>query len=212
MSLTARCVLVVIVAYLLGSLNFSIIVSKLLLKKDIRDYGSGNAGTTNSYRVMGGTKASLVILGDMIKGFAAIALVTPIIGDQPSLADFVEVMAGMAAVLGHAFPVFFGFRGGKGVLTTAAVVLCIDWKVCVIAIALFVIIVAITRYVSLGSMIAVGSAFVWFYLFYGFTPKGLMYIIFGLVLALLVVVLHIPNIKRLASGTENKFKFKRKDT
>lgn len=212
MSLTVRCITAVIAAYLLGSLNFSIIISKLLLKKDIRDYGSGNAGTTNSYRVMGGTKAGLVILGDTIKGILAIWLVMPIIGEYPNLTDFMEVMAGAAVVLGHAFPVFFGFRGGKGVLTTAAVILCIDWKICAIAVVLFFIIVALTRYVSLGSMIAVASVPVLFYLFYGAGSNNLIFILFGVALSLFVTVLHIPNIKRLASGTENKFKFKRKGT
>ncbi len=206
-----RCFASVIAAYLIGSLNFSIIVSKCFLNKDIRDYGSGNAGTTNSYRVMGGTKATLVIIGDALKGVAAIMIANLLIGQFESFADVILVLSGIAVVLGHAFPIFFGFRGGKGVLTTAAVVLCLDWEICLIAIAVFVIVVAITRFVSLGSIIAVATAPFQYAIFYGFGPDNLIYIFFGVVLSVIVTLLHIPNIKRLAAGVENKFTFRKKN-
>ncbi len=207
-----RCFACVIIAYLIGSLNFSIIISKCFLNKDIRDYGSGNAGTTNSYRMMGGHKTTLVIIGDILKGVAAIMLVAPIVGDFPDLMDLMHVLAGMAVVIGHAFPIFFGFRGGKGVLTTASVVFCLDWQISVIAVLVFLIIVIITRYVSLGSIIAVWTAPFQYAIFYGLKPDNIIFILFGAALAIFVTLLHIPNIKRLMSGTENKFAFKKKNT
>ena len=210
--LTLRCIIAVVVAYLLGSLNFSIIVSKLLLKKDIRDFGSGNAGTTNSYRVMGGAKASFVIIGDALKGIAAVMLVNPIVGEYQGSIDVIRALVGAAAVFGHAFPVFFDFRGGKGVLTTAAVVLCLDYRVCLIAVIIFLLLVALTRYVSVGSIVAVWSAPVSFSVFYGINMNSLVFILLGAVLAAFVTILHRSNIKRLLSGTENKFSFKKKST
>ena len=205
MEAAVRYAVVMILAYLLGSLNFSIIISKLTLKKDIRDFGSGNAGSTNSLRVMGMKKTLLVILGDILKGVAAVLLAKPIMG--ASFGQLPEILASIFCVLGHTFPVFFGFRGGKGVLTTAAVVGCIDFRVCIIAVTLFVIIVAISKFVSLGSIIAVWSVPVLFALFYG--KGGIFYICFGVLLAAFVTFLHRANIKRLREGTENKLKFKK---
>ena len=205
METAVRYAVIIVLAYLLGSLNFSIIISKLTLKKDIRDFGSGNAGSTNSLRVMGMKKTLLVILGDILKGVAAVLVAKPIMGD--SFGQAAEILASISCVLGHTFPVFFGFRGGKGVLTTAAVVGCIDFRVCIIAVALFVTIVAISKFVSLGSIIAVWSVPVLFALFYG--QSGVVYIAFGVLLAAFVTFLHRANIKRLRTGTENKLKFKK---
>lgn len=205
MSIALRYTIAIIVAYLLGSLNFSIIVSKLTLKKDIREFGSGNAGSTNSLRVMGAKKTVVVMLGDFLKNIVAMLLVKPIMGDFD--ATTIALFAAIACVLGHTFPLYFGFRGGKGVLSTAAVALCIDWRVCLIAVITFVIIVAVTKYVSLGSIIAVWTAPFVFCGFYGMNE--IKYVAFGAFLAIFVTVMHRANIKRLLTGTENKLKFKK---
>ena len=202
-----KYIIVAVVAYLLGSLNFSIIISKLTLKKDVRDYGSGNAGTTNSLRVMGMKKTLLVILGDILKGVIAVIVANLIFGESSDA--LVRSLAGLFCILGHTFPVFFGFRGGKGVLTTAAVVGCCDIRVCLLAVSLFIIIVAVTRFVSLGSIIAIWSVPLLFAAFAGFTQAGITYICFGVLVAVFVTILHRSNIKRLLAGNENKLKFKK---
>ncbi len=207
MSITLKYVISAIIAYLLGSLNFSIIISKLTLKKDVRDFGSGNAGTTNSLRVMGIKKTLIVILGDILKGVAAVLIATAIFAEDVNAT--VRSLAGFSCILGHTYPVFFGFRGGKGVLTTAAVVGSWDIRICLIAVSVFLIVVAITRFVSLGSIIAIWTVPFLFAAFYGFSPDGIIYICFGVLVASFVTVLHRSNIKRLLAGNENKLKFKK---
>lgn len=202
-----KYIIVAVIAYLLGSLNFSIIISKLTLKKDVRDYGSGNAGTTNSLRVMGMKKTLLVILGDVVKGVIAVNVAKLIFGENTDA--LVHSVAGLCCILGHTFPVFFGFRGGKGVLTTAAVVGCCDIRVCLLAVSLFIIIVAVSRFVSLGSIIAIWTVPLFFAAFEGFTREGIIYVCFGVLVAVFVTVLHRSNIKRLIAGNENKLKFKK---
>ena len=206
--MAVRFIIAIVLAYLLGSLNFSIIISKLTLKKDIRDFGSGNAGTTNSLRVMGMKKTIFVLLSDILKGVVAIFVATRLVSDA-NLA-ILRSAASLACILGHTFPVFFKFRGGKGVLTTAAVVGSFNLPVCLIAVSVFVIIVAITRYVSLGSIIAIWTVPFLFALFEGVGfDNGLVYIIFGVIIAAFVTFLHRSNIKRLIAGNENKLKFKK---
>ncbi len=207
MAIGLKYVISAIIAYLLGSLNFSIIISKLTLNKDVRDYGSGNAGTTNSLRVMGIKKTLIVILGDILKGVAAVLITNAIFANNSGA--LAKAIAGFACVLGHTFPVFFAFRGGKGVLTTAAVVGCCDIRICIIAVLVFLIIVAITRFVSLGSIIAIWTVPILFASFWGFSPDGIIYVCFGAIIAVFVTVLHRSNIKRLIEGNENKLKFKK---
>ncbi len=205
MNIVFKFIIAALCAYLLGSLNFSIIVSKLTLGKDVRDYGSGNAGTTNSLRLMGMKKTLFVIFGDILKGVVAVFLATKIVGDMA----LVKAVAGLFCVLGHTYPLFFQFRGGKGVLTTAAVIGCINIYVCLIAVSTFIIIVAITRFVSLGSLIAVWTVPFLFAIFEGTSPVGIICISLGVVLAAFVTILHRSNIKRLIEGNENKLKFKK---
>ncbi len=208
MNIAVRYTIAIVLAYLLGSLNFSIIISKITLKKDVRDFGSGNAGTTNSLRVMGMKKTVFVILGDILKGVAAVFIAKYLVWDAQSVA-LVHALASIACILGHTFPVFFQFRGGKGVLTTAAVVGSFNLPVCLIAVSVFIVIVAIWRYVSLGSIIAISTVPFLFMLFEGFGTDGIIYIVFGAVLAMFVIFLHRANIKRLIAGNENKLKFKK---
>lgn len=208
MNIALRYIISVVIAYLFGSLNSAIIVSKLTMKKDIREYGSGNAGTTNALRVMGASKTVFVILGDILKNVIPMLLVKPIMGDNDIA--LAQVLAGIACVIGHAYPIFFGFKGGKGVLSTATVAWCIDWRISLIAILVFVLVVAISKYVSLGSIIAVCTAPFQFAAFWWGKPELAGYVCFGLFVAVFVTVLHRANIKRLVSGNENKLSFKKK--
>lgn len=186
--------------YLLGSLSFAIIVCRLTLGKDIRDYGSGNAGLTNSYRTMGGGKTLLVLLGDIAKGAAAVAIGALLAGPVGKL------VAGIFVILGHMFPVYFGFRGGKGVLVGAVMLALFDWRVFVIAFVLFLLAVFITRWISLGSILGAISFPITTFLFY--RDPVLTAMAFGMAAA--VVFMHRSNIGRILTGTENKFSFKSK--
>ena len=208
MNIALRYIISVVIAYLFGSLNSAIIVSKLTMKRDIREFGSGNAGTTNALRVMGASKAVFVILGDILKNVIPMLLVKPIMGDNDIA--LAQVLAGIACVLGHAYPIFFGFKGGKGVLSTATVAWCIDWRISLIAILVFVLVVAISKYVSLGSIIAVCTAPFQFAAFWWGKPELAVYMCFGLFVAVFVTVLHRANIKRLIAGNENKLSFRKK--
>ena len=185
-------------AYLLGSLNFGIIVTRLFTGKDLRDYGSGNAGSTNAYRVLG-PKALLVVLGDAVKGVVAVLIGKLIFGDDGQLCAYLFVL------FGHAYPVFYNFHGGKGILTTAAAMLTIDWRVTAVLFTLFLIIVLITRYVSLGSMIAVSLIPLTTYLFGSGDIEMVTALMF---MSMWLVMLHRDNISRLLAGTESKFSFK----
>ncbi len=179
--------------YLLGSLNSSLLLG-LIYKIDIRKYGSGNAGMTNTLRTIGKKAAAFVTLGDILKGIAACSLGMLIDGRTGVIAG------GAACVIGHNWPVFFGFRGGKGVLTSAAVVFFIDWKAGLIALLVFLIMVIITRYVSLGSIMSAITIFVYALI----TAKDIQVIVFMAALGILVILRHQKNIKRLIEGTESK--------
>ena len=139
---------IIAAAYLLGSLNSAIIVSRLMLGVDIRNYGSGNAGSTNAFRTMGGKKALLVVGGDILKGIIAVVIGAWLGGDMGKL------LAGVFVVVGHVFPLYFGFKGGKGVLTSATMIALIDWRVFLVIFAVFLAAFLFTRYVSLGSILA----------------------------------------------------------
>lgn len=184
---------VLIVAYLLGSLPFGFILSHIIKKTDIRDHGSGNIGATNVLRVMGWKAALPVFLLDFAKGIAAVAIAR-LVSDQVA----VYLTAGFLAMVGHSFPVFLKFKGGKAVATAAGVLAALSGWVTISLLVLFIILVAATRYVSAGSIIASMTLPVLFWLF-GF---DLAYIIFGLAAALLITARHHQNISRLLNGTE----------
>ena len=184
-------------SYLLGSLSFAIIVCKLTLGQDIRNYGSGNAGLTNSYRTMGAGKTVLVLAGDILKGVAAISIGGMLGGPLGKL------VAGAFVIIGHVFPVFFGFRGGKGVLVGAVMLALFDWRIFAVAIALFLITVVLTRWISLGSILAAVSVPITLWAFYG--DALMTAIVF--VLAAAVIFMHRSNIRRILAGKENRFTF-----
>lgn len=207
-------VIVFIVAYLIGSVNFSILISKKMAGFDVREKGSGNAGTTNVLRTVGKKAAALTLCCDILKGVFAV-LIARVLGHfvtDINAAVLVE-LAAFGVVIGHTFPVFFGFKGGKGVATSLGIILIINWRIGLACLLFWIILVAITRMVSLGSI----SAAVLFAVLtiiirenYITAEYHWSYIIFGILLACFVVFNHRANLKRILSGTENKLSFKKK--
>lgn len=211
-----KLVIVAIVSYLLGSCNFGVIISKSLKKEDIRESGSGNAGTTNMMRTYGKTLGILTIIGDIVKVFVAIWLAFKIMSVEETKMIFDRIsdnpqyvlksFAGLFAVAGHIFPCFFKFKGGKGVATSGGMVIMIDWRIALILFAIFVLTILITRYVSLGSIIMA----VLYPVFMGLFHKDAGLVIISLVFTLIVVTAHRENIKKLINHTENKIGSKNK--
>jgi acyl phosphate:glycerol-3-phosphate acyltransferase len=188
-------VAVLILAYLLGSIPFGFIFAKMFGKTDIREHGSGNIGATNVLRVMGWKLALPVFVLDLLKGFCAVFLAKAL-----ASGSLLPLFAGILVMLGHSFPLFLGFKGGKAAATAIGVLLALSGWVTLALFAAALIILAVTRYVSLASI--VGSLLVpLFFWLFGF---DLPHIIFGLAVAALVVFRHQANIKRLLSGTEPK--------
>jgi glycerol-3-phosphate acyltransferase PlsY len=183
-----------IVGYLLGSLNSSLIVGKFY-GIDVRKHGSGNAGTTNTLRTLGKKAALFVLAGDMLKGILAY-----LIGFYLSGQPIGGMIGGLSAIIGHNWPVYFGFKGGRGVLTSLAVLLMMDWKIALLLLGVFIIIVAIARYVSLGSIISAAL----FPVLSLILDRSIQQIILSAIIGLMIIILHKDNIKRLLSGTENK--------
>jgi acyl phosphate:glycerol-3-phosphate acyltransferase len=193
--------------YLLGSFNTAVIVGKIY-GKDISSHGSKSAGLTNTLRVLGRSAAVLVLAGDILKGVIAclIGLQFGVYVYSGEVSDCVSLLAaGAGAVMGHNWPVYFGFKGGKGALTGAAVLFMFDWVMALICLGVFVLIVALTRYVSLGTI----SAAVLF-LVISFVPvfgHTFYFHLFACLMALIIIFKHRANIQRLLSGTENKLAF-----
>jgi glycerol-3-phosphate acyltransferase PlsY len=195
------------VGYLLGSLNTSVIVGKFY-GKDIKSHGSKSAGLTNTLRVLGKTAAALVLVGDILKGVVAclIGLRLGVYVHSGEAKDCVSLLAaGAGAVLGHNWPVYFGFKGGKGVLTAITVMFMINWVMALMSLGAFVAVVALTRYVSLGTICATA-----FFVAISFVPafaNTVYFEMFAAFMALTIVFKHRENIQRLLAGTENKLSF-----
>jgi glycerol-3-phosphate acyltransferase PlsY len=185
----------ILIAYLAGSIPFGLVIGKTLGKVDVRRHGSGNVGTTNVLRTIGIGPAILVALGDVGKGFVPAYLARHHF-QQP----MIIAVIGFAAIAGHSWSVFLRFRGGRGVATTAGVIAGLHfWSLLAVA-PIWILLIALTKYVSLASMIAVASVPIIFKLFK--LPTG--YVLLGLVVALIVIFRHRPNIERLRTGTEHK--------
>jgi glycerol-3-phosphate acyltransferase PlsY len=203
-----------VVAYLLGSVPSAIWVGKRFYGIDVREHGSGNAGATNTFRVLGKKAGIPVLLLDILKGFLAVKLAYLQSAYLPdNLVPFtnVKLAFGFAAVIGHIFPVFAGFRGGKGIATLLGLVLALHLQAALGALGIFMIVLLVTKYVSLGSMLA-GISFPLFIVFV-FKTKVPSLIIFSCVVAILIILTHQKNIERLLKHNENKtylFKSKRK--
>ncbi len=202
--------LFIISAYLIGSIPTAYWIGKLFFNIDIREHGSKNMGASNAFRVLGSVWGIVVLVIDMGKGIAAVQLAHAVhssdwLGGELA---FWKLIFGLVAVAGHIFPVFAGFRGGKGVATLFGVVLAIQPWVALISIGAFLVVVFLTKYISLGSIIAVivFTACVWF----AVKETNVYMRWFSVVAASLVIIMHRSNIKRLIAGTENKFKGLRK--
>lgn len=200
-------VVIALAAYFLGNLNGAICMSTLLENDDVRNHGSGNAGMTNFLRSYGGWKTLLVILIDMGKTVIA-CLVGRFMLDDLGYGLEGAVLAAVAVSLGHDFPALLGFRGGKGILCGFAAALMLDWRVALILVAIFAIVFALTRYVSLSSVLAAAGFCVGFCLFHWDNP---LVAAGGVFLGVLAIVMHRPNIIRLCNGTESKFSIHKKE-
>ena len=202
-------ILLLIIGYFIGNIETGYIFGKIH-KMDIRNYGSGNAGATNTLRVLGAKAGLVVFLGDFCKSLIPCLVVRFIFRDNVSLSYVYMLYIGLGVVLGHNFPFYLGFKGGKGVASTAGIIMALDIRIAVVCLAVFIITVAITRYVSLGSIfvmiILIGMSHFLVKFSYGF-GEGASPMEFRLLTAavgLLSIFMHRANIKRLLGGTENK--------
>jgi glycerol-3-phosphate acyltransferase PlsY len=198
----------VAIAYLLGSIPTAVWISRLFFGIDIREHGSKNMGASNTFRVLGSFWGIVVLFIDMGKGIAAVQLYRWLQSStwMSHEIHFWQLMLGLTAVLGHIFPVFAGFKGGKGVATLFGVVIAIQPWIALISVLSFLLVVALTRYISLGSIAGV-LVFLGCVLFV-FKEENIFIRWFSGISALVVVFMHRSNLARLVKGTENKFKFK----
>jgi glycerol-3-phosphate acyltransferase PlsY len=197
-------ILLIVLAYLIGSIPTAIWVSRKFFNIDIRDYGSGNAGATNTFRVLGPKWGSFVMFVDVLKGVVATSLYILLpyyLTDEWDRTNFM-IGLGLASVLGHIFPIWANFKGGKGVATLLGMAVAIQPVVAICCIAVFLIVLYLTRFVSLSSILA-GVSFMIFILFI-FNEKETLYRIFAVLVALMVVLTHQKNIGRILKGTESK--------
>ena len=207
-------IIVGIVAYLLGSISFSVIISKKMAGFDVREKGSGNAGSTNVLRTVGKKAAIITLICDILKGVVAIliALLAGKIIQGLDNALLVQI-AGVFVILGHTFPVFFKFKGGKGIATSLGVLLIINWQIGLICLVFALILMILTRRVSIGS-IAAAILFPVLVLFINQNyivaeSTNWSYLIFSIIVAIFVIFNHRSNIKRILNGTESKISLKK---
>lgn len=205
----AGWVLTALIAYLLGSLNSAIIISKWKFGQDIRNFGSGNAGLTNMHRVYGKDGAIYTLAGDIGKQIVSVFFGVLLLGPTGAY------VAGTFCIVGHILPVYYHFKGGKGVLTAATMILLIDPAIFAILFILFALVLAITRYVSLASII---SAFCYPFVVQtaamisnNGNPASIFDLSFAILIGVIVIYMHRTNIKRLFNNQESKFSFKKKD-
>ena len=205
-------VITAIIAYLIGSVNFSVILSKKMAGFDVREKGSGNAGTTNMLRSVGKKAAALTLICDVLKGVVSI-LIAMFIGWAFKIENqsLLVQIAGIAVVLGHTFPIFFGFKGGKGVATSLGILIMSNWQIGLICLVFGLLLIVLTRMVSLGSC-AAAVLFPVLTLFITdnyIVSQGSGYLIYSIILAVIVLFNHRSNIKRIMAGTENRISFKK---
>ena len=205
-------VIVAIIAYIVGSINISILISKKVAGFDVREKGSGGTGATNMLRSVGKIPALVTLIWDVLKGVVAIGIALFIgwVTGSKDIAILVQI-AGIFAIIGHTFPVFFGFKGGKGVATSLGILLITNWQIGLICLVFALVLMVLTKMVSVGSVTA-AILFPILTLFIGntnFIAEG-NYFIFSLIIALIVIFNHRENIKRRIDGNENKLSFKNK--
>lgn len=213
------CILIAIIAYLIGSINFSVILSKKMAGFDVRQKGSGNAGTTNMLRSVGKKAAAITLICDILKGVVSIgiAILVGYLFNAQNKSILVQIAA-IAVVIGHTFPIIFGFKGGKGVATSLGVLIMTNWQIGLICLAIAIIIMAITKMVSLGScMAAIAFPLLTYFAANIFenayiVKEGSSYFVYSIILAFIVLFNHRSNIKRIITGKENKLSFKKERT
>ena len=205
-------IIMALIAYVIGSINFSVIISKKVAGFDVREKGSGNAGSTNMLRSVGKKAAALTLVCDILKGVISIGIAV-VLGNmvQDINRELLVQIAGIAVVLGHTFPVFFGFKGGKGVATSLGVLLMTNWKIGLICLVFALVLMVLTKMVSMGS---VGAAVLFpvlvLFIHTNYTiSEGSSYFVYSIILALIVAFNHRSNIQRILNGTENKISFKK---
>ena len=209
-------IIIAIISYLIGSINFSVILSKKIAGFDVREKGSGNAGSTNMLRSVGKGAAALTLICDILKGVVAIGIAI-LLGNmvQDSNKELLLQIAGIMVIVGHTYPVFFGFKGGKGVATSLGVLLLSNWQIGLICLVFALVMMALTRMVSLGSCTAavlfpVLTLFInQHYTVLTEGKNGNVYFIYSVILAAIVLFNHRENIKRIYDGTENRLSFKK---
>lgn len=196
--------LMVVLGYLLGSIPSAVWIGKTFFGKDVRQFGSGNAGATNTFRVLGTVAGTIVLTADILKGFLAVSIPmwTGIGFDYPGGLEDFGLVCGITAVLGHLYPVFAGFKGGKGVATALGIVLAASPFASLSAVGVFVVVWLASGYVSLGSILSAVSFPVFLFVF--FHPEGSILKVAAILLPLLIIYTHRTNIGKLLKGTENK--------
>ena len=211
----ATYIIVAVIAYLIGSINFSIILSKKMAGFDIREKGSGNAGTTNMLRSVGKKAAVITLICDILKGVVSI-LIAVLVGKIIKNLDnaLLVQLAGIFVIIGHTFPVFFKFKGGKGIATALGVLLMINWQIGLICLIFALVLMALTKMVSVGSI----AAAILFPILVAFIDQNYIvppsnsnwsYLVFSIIVALLVIFNHRANVQRILNGTENRLSFKK---
>ena len=209
-------IIMAIIAYLIGSVNFSVIFSKKFAGFDVREKGSGNAGSTNMLRSVGKKAAAITLVCDILKGVVAIVIAMILGNIVPDMnKELLVQIAGIAVVLGHTFPVFFGFKGGKGVATSLGILLMTNWQIGLICLVFALVLMILTRMVSLGSCAAaILYPVLTLFINDNYTvltegKNGNTYFVYSVILAIIVLYNHRSNIKRILNGTENKLSFKK---
>ena len=196
-----KFIICIAIAYLLGNISGGMIFGKLLFNKDIRDYGSKNAGTTNALRVFGIKAGALTFIIDVLKSLLACFIGMKLLGLSGIL------LAGIFVVIGHNWPIFLNFKGGKGIASSFGFIMFLDYKIAIVAIIIFIIIVILTKYISLGSMLTTTLVLPISYIFFGY--RNIYVLLTFLFLASLSIFKHKSNIVRLINGNENKIKIKK---
>lgn len=211
----AAYIIIAVIAYLIGSINFSIILSKRMAGFDIREKGSGNAGTTNMLRAVGKKAAVITLICDILKGVVSI-LIAVLAGKIVKNLDnaLLVQLAGIFVIIGHTFPVFFKFKGGKGIATSLGVLLMINWQIGLICLIFALVLMALTKMVSVGSI----AAAILFPILVAFIDQNYIvptsnsnwsYLVFSIIVSLLVIFNHRANVQRILNGTENRLSFKK---
>ena len=208
-ALLLPALLIAVIAYFCGCFNGAVIVSKYILRDDVRTHGSGNAGLTNFYRTFGGPLTFVVILTDVLKAvvavWAGILAAKYLVADELLVVALGKYWAGAFCLLGHMFPCMFHFKGGKGILSGGTIAIMIDWRVALVVWGCFLVLAVLTRYVSLGSSSTGVALPIVTWVVY---QDGLL-LLLSLVIGGLIVWKHRGNLQRLAAGTESKFHFHR---